>query len=78
MFFSYVTVVKEPYELSDDNGKAVLATIETYGDTTHTFVERKDFKGHFLPGFRPITAQDPINQLLGSADLEVREADSFW
>lgn len=24
-----------------------------YGDTTHTFVERKDYKGLFLPGYKP-------------------------
>ena len=33
------------------NGSVVVASIETYGDTIHTFVERKDYKGIFLPGY---------------------------
>lgn len=43
---------KEPYTISDENGKAVLASIKTYGETVHTFVERSDYDGPFLPGFK--------------------------
>src|SRR3954466_876441 len=43
--------VSEPRELSDDHGTVKLATIKTYGETLHTFVERGDYKGPFLPGF---------------------------
>ena len=46
--------VKEPYELKDEHGVVVLATIKTYGDCTHTFVERQHYKGVFLPGFRDV------------------------
>jgi 4-hydroxyphenylpyruvate dioxygenase len=45
--------VKEPYELSDEQGTVKLATIKTYGETLHTFVERGDYKGAFLPGYAP-------------------------
>ena len=41
----------EPIELNDKDGKVVMASIKTYGDTIHTLVERKDYKGAFLPGF---------------------------
>lgn len=41
----------EPKVLEDENGKVVLSGIKTYGDTLHIFVERKDYKGVFLPGF---------------------------
>ncbi|MCB0262461.1 MAG: 4-hydroxyphenylpyruvate dioxygenase [Calditrichia bacterium] len=44
---------QKPTEYSDDNGKVVLSSIHTYGDTLHTFVERKDYDGVFLPGFMP-------------------------
>lgn len=44
---------KEPLELEDEQGKAVISGICTYGDTVHLFVERKNYKGVFLPGFRP-------------------------
>ena len=43
--------VSEPQILRDDNGVAIVASIQTYGDTIHTFVERKDYKGIFLPGY---------------------------
>jgi 4-hydroxyphenylpyruvate dioxygenase len=42
----------EPRVMKDDNGEVVLAAIRIYGDTIHTFVERKNYRGFFLPGFR--------------------------
>lgn len=44
--------VREPERLGDENGEVVLASIKTYGDTIHTFVERSDYNGLFLPGFQ--------------------------
>lgn len=43
--------VMEPTEFSDENGVVVKSAIKTYGDTIHMFVERKNYKGDFLPGF---------------------------
>lgn len=43
---------KQPEELSDDSGKVVLSGIFTYGETVHLFVERKNYSGAFLPGYR--------------------------
>lgn len=43
----------EPTTLRDKDGQCVLSGIHTYGDTVHLFVERKDYKGAFLPGYRP-------------------------
>ncbi|MDR5591492.1 4-hydroxyphenylpyruvate dioxygenase [Christiangramia sp. SM2212] len=42
----------EPYELEDENGKAVISGIHTYGETIHLFVERGEYEGPFLPGYR--------------------------
>ncbi len=44
-------VVMEPTVMKDENGEIVKASIKTYGDTIHTFVERKNYKGVFMPGF---------------------------
>jgi 4-hydroxyphenylpyruvate dioxygenase len=41
----------EPKKLSDKDGEVVLSGIHTYGDTVHLFVERKNYKGVFMPGF---------------------------
>jgi 4-hydroxyphenylpyruvate dioxygenase len=41
-----------PVELADAEGKVVISGIHTYGDTVHLFIERKDYQGIFLPGFK--------------------------
>lgn len=46
----------EPYKIEDEHGTAVISGIHTYGETIHLFVERKNYKGPFLPGYR---AWDP-------------------
>lgn len=52
---------REPFTLEDDNGPVRLASIHTYGDTLHTFVNRDKFKGHFLPHFQKLNQPgDPI------------------
>lgn len=43
--------VREPWEISDEHGSARLASIATYGETIHTFVDRSKYNGPFLPGF---------------------------
>ncbi|HEX6482828.1 MAG TPA: 4-hydroxyphenylpyruvate dioxygenase [Ktedonobacteraceae bacterium] len=43
--------VMEPTVRKDDDGMVKLASIATYGETIHTFVERQGYKGTFLPGF---------------------------
>jgi 4-hydroxyphenylpyruvate dioxygenase len=45
--------VQEPHDLSDENGTVRLASIAAYGDTLHTFVDRSNYKGAFLPGYVP-------------------------
>lgn len=42
----------EPKTESDDDGSVVRSGVYTYGETVHVFVERKDYKGIFLPGFK--------------------------
>src|ERR1017187_998285 len=52
--------VREPETMHDEQGEARLASIATYGDTIHTFVERRNYRGVFLPGFTPVAAEDTI------------------
>lgn len=42
----------EPTIEKDENGEVVRAGIYTYGETVHLFVERKNYKGIFLPGYQ--------------------------
>lgn len=41
----------EPQTFKDEFGEVKMASIHTYGDTIHTFVERHHYKGVFLPGY---------------------------
>lgn len=40
-----------PKVLRDEAGEVVVASIHTYGETIHTFVERKNYHGLFMPGY---------------------------
>lgn len=42
---------QEPTTLKDEFGEVKIASIHTYGDTIHTFVERKNYTGIFMPGY---------------------------
>lgn len=42
----------EPHTISDDNGEVKISAIHTYGDTIHKFIERKNYNGPFLPGYK--------------------------
>ena len=41
-----------PMTISDDHGQVTLSGIHTYGETVHIFVERADYHGVFMPGYR--------------------------
>jgi 4-hydroxyphenylpyruvate dioxygenase len=44
--------VREPEWVEDDFGRVELASIATYGEAIHTFVNRADYAGPYLPGYR--------------------------
>ncbi|HEY1861927.1 MAG TPA: 4-hydroxyphenylpyruvate dioxygenase [Gemmataceae bacterium] len=51
------TGVRPPTLLEDENSVYEYATIRTYGDTVHTFVNRDRYRGVFAPGFKPLDAE---------------------
>jgi 4-hydroxyphenylpyruvate dioxygenase len=71
--------VQEPTQLEDAHGSVVLSSIATYGDTIHTFVERRAYSGVFLPGFRALPSTLPararpagiaaIDHIVGNVEL---------
>lgn len=64
-------VVSSPSITKDSNGQVKMATIKTYGDTTHTLVERKQYSGVFLPGYRSEEGKlDPLSRFLPIVELE--------
>lgn len=53
----------------DKDGSVKAAVIRTYGDTTHTLIERRGYRGAFLPGFRPENTPDPTSRFLPPVTL---------
>jgi 4-hydroxyphenylpyruvate dioxygenase len=42
----------EPVTVTDENGEVRMSGIHTYGEVVHLFIERKNYKGTFMPGFK--------------------------
>ncbi|HVT21802.1 MAG TPA: 4-hydroxyphenylpyruvate dioxygenase [Mycobacteriales bacterium] len=70
------TGVEQPASYRDTDGEVVLASIATYGETRHTFVERRNYRGAFLPGFEARDGQRPaaewftgIDHVVGNVEL---------
>ncbi|MGI8727322.1 MAG: 4-hydroxyphenylpyruvate dioxygenase [Solirubrobacterales bacterium] len=66
-----------PEEISDEHGVVRLARIATYGETVHTFVDRSDYAGAFLPGYERVGTHTPsaeemlltIDHIVGNVEL---------
>ncbi|EEM01328.1 4-hydroxyphenylpyruvate dioxygenase [Bacillus mycoides] len=54
--------IAPPEELTDEEGTLKKAVIGTYGDTIHTLVERKNYKGTFMPGFQKVEFNIPFEE----------------
>ncbi len=50
--------VQEPTVMRDEHGEVIVAGIRTYGDTIHSIVERRNYTGLFMPGYR--AAESPF------------------
>jgi len=61
--------VAEPHEERDEHGAVISATIRSYGDVLHTFVERVGYQGPFLPGFKAVEEKDPLASITPSPEL---------
>lgn len=46
----------EPTVMTDESGEVVMSGIHTYGETVHLFIERKNYTGVFMPGFKAWTS----------------------
>jgi len=69
--------VVEPTETTDEHGTAVVSAIAAYGDTLHTFIERKDYSGPFLPGYRAVT-EDLVARPVGLLHIDHCVGNVGW
>jgi 4-hydroxyphenylpyruvate dioxygenase len=58
-----------PTKISDANGSVIHAAIKTYGDTIHSFIDRRGYSGPFMPGFAPYAKIFPRSNELPQAGL---------
>lgn len=69
---------QEPLVLTDEHGEVVIASIRTYGDTLHTFVERKNYRGPFLPGYVARTQELPAMTPVGLQYVDHAVGNVGW
>jgi 4-hydroxyphenylpyruvate dioxygenase len=70
--------VAAPELFDDANGQVKMASIATFGDTIHTFIDRSQYKGVFLPGFEPMghdtisrsTALKSVDHVVGNVEWD--------
>ncbi len=69
------TGVQAPEAATDEHGMVHTASIAAYGDTLHTFVQRGDYTGPFLPGFVAVKDETPdaglltLDHIVGNVEL---------
>ncbi|CAG9562093.1 unnamed protein product [Danaus chrysippus] len=61
-------VIRDVWEEKDEFGVVKMARLKTYGDNTHTLVDRSQYKGAFLPGYQMLQ-KDPIHQFLPKVEI---------
>ncbi|MCA1833689.1 MAG: 4-hydroxyphenylpyruvate dioxygenase [Actinobacteria bacterium] len=67
--------IAEPTSFEDEHGKVIRAAIGTYGDTIHSLIQRDDYSGPFLPGFRAVKAKPNdaglkiVDHVVGNVEL---------
>jgi 4-hydroxyphenylpyruvate dioxygenase len=77
------TILSEPHDETDEQGRVRIAALATYGDTQHTLVDRSAYHGPFLPGFirrEPLVAPGrPLFQAIDHCvgNVELGRMD-FW
>jgi 4-hydroxyphenylpyruvate dioxygenase len=70
--------VREAFTQRDDFGEVRMASIAAYGDTIHTFVERRNYKGAFLPGFAAVLAPDTVSRPTGLRYIDHMVGNVGW
>ena len=70
--------VLEPVVLKDEHGEICMSAIAIYGDTIHSFIERKNYKGVFLPGFRPVEGEDIVSRPVGLKYIDHMVGNVGW
>jgi 4-hydroxyphenylpyruvate dioxygenase len=60
--------LQTPHSYRDGDGEVLVSAIATYGETRHSFVERRGYAGVFLPGFVERRHTEPRKPYFGGID----------
>jgi 4-hydroxyphenylpyruvate dioxygenase len=73
--------IAAPHTQKDDYGTYTTASVGTYGDTIHTFIERENYKGVFAPGYQAYERKSSgvglihIDHIVGNVEVSKME---YW
>ncbi len=70
--------IMEPAVFHDEFGEVKKSAIGIYGDTIHSFVERKNYRGVFMPGFKPIESEDKVARPVGLKYIDHMVGNVGW
>jgi 4-hydroxyphenylpyruvate dioxygenase len=70
--------VQAPTVLKDNDGEARISAIAAYGDTLHSFVERTNYRGVFLPGFVAVQDEDLVSRPVGLKYIDHMVGNVGW
>jgi 4-hydroxyphenylpyruvate dioxygenase len=70
--------VREPDVLRDEQGEVRVSAIATYGDTIHSFIERRNYRGAFLPGYVAVTEADRAARPVGLKHIDHMVGNVGW
>jgi 4-hydroxyphenylpyruvate dioxygenase len=70
--------VRAPEVLRDDHGEVRVSAIATYGDTIHSFIERRNYSGVFLPGYAAVNVADVVARPVGLQYVDHMVGNVGW
>jgi 4-hydroxyphenylpyruvate dioxygenase len=70
--------VRQPELLRDEYGEVRVSAIATYGDTIHSFIERRNYVGAFMPGFVEIAGPDRVARPVGLKHIDHIVGNVGW
>ena len=70
--------MQDPVSVGDEHGEVRVSAIATYGETIHSFIERRNYNGAFLPGFIEIGTNDPVSRPVGLKYIDHMVGNVGW
>ena len=70
--------IRQPEVLRDEHGETRISAIAAYGDTIHSFVERRNYRGVFLPGYVTVNSPDVVARPVGLKHIDHMVGNVGW